>query len=63
MSNTVSIIFTVIEFCSLQMRILDNCHKLFSLSDVKNNVDVWRKFHALDILKANDIFGDVDPVS
>ena len=35
MSNTVSIPSAIIEFGSLQMQqVLDNCHKLFSLSDV-----------------------------
>ena len=65
MSNTVSIPSAIIEFGSLQMQqVLDNCHKIFSLSDVTNNVDVWRKCHVMGILKViNDVFGDIDAVS
>ena len=65
MSNTVSLPSAIIEFGSLQMQqVLDNCHKLFSLSDVTNNVDVWRKCHAIGILKVvNDVFGDIGAVS
>ena len=65
MSNTVSIPSAIVEFGSLQMQqVLDNCHKLFSLSDVTYNVDVWRKCQAIGILKViNNVFGDLNAVS
>ena len=59
--NTVSLPSSLVEFGSVQIRqVLDNCHRIFSVEDVENHVEVWRKQHAHGILQAiNDVFGDI----
>ena len=64
--NTVSQPTSLLEFRKLQiLSIIKNCHKIFTISDVMQYVEVWRKSHAFGILSAiNDVFNDSDiPVS
>jgi hypothetical protein len=50
------------EFGSVQItQIIDNAHKLFSVMDIMNCVEIWRSEHALDVLKIlSELFKDVD---
>ena len=44
-------------------QVITNCHKIFSLADVHNYVDIWEPCIAVDILVAiQQIFGDTDLV-
>ena len=51
-----------LEFSSLQVsQTLKNCDKIFSVSDVKDHVEIWREVHANNILLAiHDVFSDFD---
>ena len=55
---------TLLEFGKLQiLSIIKNCHKIFSISDVMQYVEVWRKSHAFGILTAiNDVFNDISDI-
>jgi ATP-dependent DNA helicase RecQ len=50
------------EFGSVQItQIIDNAHKLFSVMDIMNCVEIWRSEHALEVLKIlSELFKDVD---
>jgi ATP-dependent DNA helicase RecQ len=62
--NTVSLPTSLLEFGKLQiLSIIKNCHKIFSISDVMQYVEVWRKSHAFGILTAiNDVFNDISDI-
>ena len=49
------------EFYSYQInQVLTNCQYLFTLEDVYNYVEIWRKVHALSILSMlNKVFCDI----
>ena len=43
-------------------QVLENCYKLFSVSDVKTHVEIWKERHAhviMDII--SDVFQDMTP--
>ena len=43
-------------------QVLENCYKLFSVSDVKTHVEIWKEWHAhviMDII--SDVFQDMTP--
>lgn len=45
-------------------QVLDSCHKIFTVQDVFNYVEVWRQEHAISILKIiSDCFGDIELVA
>ena len=50
------------KFGSLQIdQIVENKSKLFSVADIRNCVEIWRKEYAHDILNIfSQIFGDID---
>ena len=64
MSNTVSLPTVLLEFGNEQIiSVLENCHKMFTVGDVKKYVEVWREQHACGILKVlGEVFGDVDDI-
>ena len=42
-------------------QVINTCHKLFTIDDVIENVEIWRKHHALGILEAiKHVFNDID---
>ena len=51
-----------VEFGSLQIdQIIESRTKLFSVPDIMNCVEIWRKEYTHDILKiSSQIFGDID---
>jgi superfamily II DNA/RNA helicase len=64
--NTVSLPTSLLlEFGKLQiLSKIKNCHKIFSISDVMQYVEVWRKSHAFGILTAiNDVFNDISDIA
>ncbi len=52
----------LMEFNSFHVnQIVDNCHKLFTVEDIVDCVEIWRQKYAIDILKQiNEVFKDVD---
>ena len=48
------------EFGSFQCsQVLKSCHLLFSLADIKSNVEIWRDIHANNVLVAlHEVFDD-----
>ena len=49
--------FTDFHIC----QVLSHCHKLFTVDDIISFVEVWRTYHAHNILQAlNDVFHDID---
>ena len=52
----------LMEFNSFHVnQIVDNCHKLFTVEDIVDCVEIWRHKYAIDILKQiNEVFKDVD---
>ena len=62
MTSTVGIPNVFIEFGGMQIsQALNTCHKLFTIDDVIENVEIWRKNHALGILEAiKHVFNDID---
>lgn len=43
------------------MQVLDNCDKIFKVSDVKKYVEIWKEMYAYDILVIiAEVFGDID---
>ena len=62
MTSTVGIPNVFIEFGGMQIsQVLNACHKLFTIDDVIENVEIWRKNHALGILEAiKHVFNDID---
>ena len=61
MTSTVGVPNVFLEFGWLQIiQVLQTCHKLFTVGDVLQNVEIWRKHHAFAILNAvAQIFGDI----
>ena len=61
MTSTVGVPNVFLEFGWLQIiQILQTCHKLFTVDDVLQNVEIWRKHHAVAVLDAvAQIFGDI----
>ena len=56
MQNTV-----MMEFGNIQIQqVINNCHKLFTLEDVKKCVEVWRNNHAHGILRAVSVVFGLD---
>ena len=53
---------TVFEFTNLQVtQAVNNCHKIFSLQDVKDNVEIWRNKYAANILAViHHVFKDFE---
>ena len=64
LSNTVSLPTVLLEFGNEQIiSVLENCHKMFTVGDVKKYVKVWHEQHACGILKVlGEVFGDVDDI-
>jgi hypothetical protein len=62
MSSSVGIPNVFLEFGGMQIsQVLNTCHKLFTIEDVIENVEIWRKNHALGILEAiKHVFNDID---
>ncbi len=61
MTSTVGVPNVFLEFGWLQiLQILQTCHKLFTVEDVLQNVEIWRKHHAVAVLNAiAQVFGDI----
>jgi hypothetical protein len=61
MTSTVGVQNVFLEFDWLQIiQILQTCHTLFTVDDVLQNVEIWRKHHAVAVLDAvAQIFGDI----
>jgi hypothetical protein len=61
MTSTVGEPNVFLEFDWLQIiQILQTCHTLFTVDDVLQNVEIWRKHHAVAVLDAvAQIFGDI----
>jgi hypothetical protein len=52
MTSSVGIPNVFLEFGGMQIsQVLNTCHKLFTIDDVIENVEIWRKNHALGILE------------
>ena len=50
MTSTVGVPNVFLEFDWLQIiQILQTCHKLFTVDDVLQNVEIWRKHHAVAV--------------
>ena len=62
MTSSVGIPNVFLEFGGMQIsQVLNTCHKLFTIDDVIENVEIWRKNHALGILEAiKHVFNDID---
>lgn len=52
----------VLEFNMFHInQVMESCHKLFTVDDILQSVEIWRHHHAKCVLKVlNDVFGDVD---
>ena len=64
LSNTVSLPTDLLGFGNEQIiSVLENCHKMFTVCDVKKYVEVWHGQHVFGILKVlGEVFGDVDDI-
>ncbi|CAB3988004.1 Werner syndrome ATP-dependent helicase-like [Paramuricea clavata] len=62
MTSSVGIPNVFLEFGGMQIsQVLNTCHKLFTIDDVIENVEIWRKNHAPGILEAiKHVFNDID---
>ena len=62
MTSSVGIPNVFLEFGGMQIsQVLNTCHKLFTIDDVIENVEIWKKNHALGILEAiKHVFNDID---
>ena len=61
MTSTVGVPNVFLEFGWLQIvQVLQTCHRLFKLEDILENVEIWRRHHAIAILNA--IFDDIEIV-
>ena len=51
----------LVGFSDLQInQVLENCHKLFSITEICSNIEIWHMEHAHKILNIiNEVFGDV----
>ena len=60
MTSTFGVPNAFVEFGWLQIiQIIQTCHKLFTVEDVLKNVEIWRKTHAVAVLDAVAVFGDI----
>lgn len=62
MTSSVGIPNIFLEFGGMQIsQVLNTCHKLFTIDDVIENVEIWRKSHALGILETiKHVFNDIE---
>ena len=44
-------------------QVSNNCYNIFDLQDVFNNVEVWRKEHAIAIVNISQCFGVIEKVA
>ena len=52
----------LLEFNNFHIKqVLKECHKLFSVSDIVREVEIWRHMYAIEILKIiNSVFNDIN---
>lgn len=51
----------ILEFNNFHINeVIASCHKLFTIEDIRSNVEIWRNQYALGILQQiSDVFGDI----
>ena len=64
MTSTVGVPNVFLEFGWLQIvQVLQTCYRLFKLEDILENVEIWRRHHAIAILNAiAKVFDDIEIV-